>query len=142
MAQRKREHHPGSDPDHQQDAREPTNAGERNAVAAGANVGGEFAQHSHRQPDGGEEPDKQEVVAGGRQRVHVLLRDEEHDHQRNHERTEIRFPLAPLAKHNKKERRIDEVIGSSHAAMIGRGARPVVGAGVEPPVDLGPNLRV
>jgi hypothetical protein len=74
--------------------------------------------------------------------VHVLPSDEEQNDQWNQERTEIQLPLARLAKHNQNERGIDEVLRSSHAAMIGRAARLVVGAQVELPVDLGLNPRV
>ena len=101
----------------------------------------EAAEDAEREPDGREQSNQDEIVAGGGQRVHIALGDEEHDHQRNHETAEIELPLARLAKHDENERCVDEVIGSRHAAMIGRRSQLVVGARVEVQVDSRLNPR-
>jgi hypothetical protein len=74
--------------------------------------------------------------------VHVKPRDIEHHDHRNDETTNIQLPLARLAKNDEDENCVDEVIGSSHAAMIGRRRLFVVGSGVEPQVDPPVNQRV
>ncbi len=105
-------------------------------------MGGEAAENAERETDSGKHDDQDEVVAGGRNRVQVLRADEEHQDERNDHAPAVELPLPRLAKDEENERRVEEVLGSSHAAII-RGTRAhVVGARVEPRVDLPLNPRV
>jgi hypothetical protein len=74
--------------------------------------------------------------------MHVHLGDPEHREQRNYETANIQPPLARLAKNNKDEDCVDEVIGSGHGTIMFRSHRPVVGARVEPRVQTHLNPRV
>ena len=135
MSDREGKDHPRADPRDQQAAREHADARQRNAVTAEADVCRKPGDEAERQPDGCQQPDEQEVVPRGRNRVHVQVRHEEHHSQRNEETADIQSPLARLAKNDEDECCIDDVIRSSHAPMIGRRPRRVVGARVEARVD-------
>ena len=95
-----------------------------------------------RQPDRGQQNDQDEVVAGGRKRVQILRADEEHEDERNDHAPAVELPLPGLAEHEEDERRVEEILASGHAAMIRGRRRRVIGAGVEPRVDLPLNPRV
>ena len=86
--------------------------------AAIADVGREPAEHAQRQADGGQQADQHEVVAGGRDRVHVHVADIEHDGHRCQEGAGIHLALTRLAEDHEDEDCVDEVIGSSHGAMV------------------------
>jgi hypothetical protein len=131
VAEREGECHPRTDACDEQTAGGQPDPGEGEAVVADADVGRKPRDDAECEADARQQQDEHEIVAGGRQRVQVSLRDEEDQHERDDEGTAIQLPLARLAKHEKDEHGVDEVIGSSHAAMIGRAARAVVGAGVD-----------
>jgi hypothetical protein len=76
------------------------------------------AKHAQREPNRCKQRDERQVVACGRNRVHVALRNEEHDDQRNHQATNIQLPLTRLTKNNEDENCVYEVIGSSHGVMV------------------------
>ena len=142
MADRKRKRHPRTDSRDQQQARGPADPRKRKTVGAGTNVGSEPRKKTERDTGRGKHRDEHQVVAGSRNRVKVHLSDEEHQHERNDDRAAVERPLPRLPKNDENEQAIDEVIGSSHAAIIDGTTRPVVGARVEPKVDLDINPRV
>ena len=55
-----------------------------------------------------------EVVAGGRDRVHVHLRDVNEDGQRNDDAATVELSLAGLTQDDQDEHCVDEVIGNCH----------------------------
>jgi hypothetical protein len=63
--------------------------------------------------------------------VQVLRTDEEHQDERNDHAPAVELPLLRLAEHEEDERRVEEILISGHAAIIGRRPFPVVGARVE-----------
>jgi hypothetical protein len=138
---RERERHPRTDPENEQPARDPAHASESHTVA-GAEVGGETAENAQRQADSGESNDQDEVVAGGRKGVQVLRADKEQQGERNYHAPAVELPLPSLTENEKDERSVEEILGSSHAAIIRGRPLHVVGAGVEPRVDLSLNPRV
>ena len=103
VSDREGEDNPRSDPRDQQSAGEQADAGQRNAVTAEADVCRKPGDEAERQPDGCQQPDEQEVVPRGRNRVHVQVRHEEHHSQRNEETADIQSPLARLAKNDEDE---------------------------------------
>jgi hypothetical protein len=105
-------------------------------------MGGETAENAQRQANSGEQYDQNEVVAGGRKRVQVLRADKEQKGERSDHAPAVELPLPGLAEHEQDERRVEEILGSGHAAIIRGRPLHVVGAGVEPRVDLSLNPRV
>ncbi len=101
-------------------------------MLARPNLGGEPAGHAERQPQQGEPNDQQQIVAGSRQRVRVLGADEEHEQERHDHAPAVELPLPGLTEHEEDERRVEEILRSSHAAIIRRRPLSVVGARVEP----------
>ncbi len=131
VADRERERHPGADPQDEQAAGDPADPGEGDAAARRRERGLRSRRGHQREPDCGQQNDEDEVVAGGRERVEVLRADEEHEDERNDHAPAVEFALPGLAKHEKDERRVEEILASSHVAMIrGRRCRGI-GARVE-----------
>ncbi len=142
VADGEREHHPRPDARDQQRGGKPSHAGDRQAVLAGADVGCETGRDAEGEPDGGQQADQDEVVAGGRNRVQVHLGDEEDEDERDDDAAAVKLALPGLARHDQQEHCVDEVIGDRHGAIIFRRAGCVVGARVEPRVEPHVNPRV
>lgn len=74
--------------------------------------------------------------------MQVLGANKEHEDKRDDHAPTIELPLARLAEHEENEGRVEEVLAGGHPVII-RGQRPhVLGAQVEPQVDLRLNPRV
>lgn len=142
VSDREHEHHPAADPHHQQTTRQPTNPGQRNTVTARSHMRREPRHKTQRHADHRQQPNQDKVVACGRDGMDELLRDEEHRRHRTHQAPKVEPPLARLAKNNKNEHRVDEVISNCHAPIIDRPPLAVVGARVEPRVDFCLNPKV
>jgi hypothetical protein len=78
-------------------------------------VGSEAASNTERKADGPERADQDEIVAGGRDRAHVQMRDVGNDRQRDDHAAAVKLSLASLTEDDQDEHCVDEVIGSSHA---------------------------
>ena len=114
VVDREHEHHPRADPGDQQRAGDPADACDGETVLARADVGGEAARDTEREADGPERGDQHQVVAGGRDRVHVDMRDVRDDRQRDDEAATVELSLAGLTQDDQDEHCVDEVIGDCH----------------------------
>jgi hypothetical protein len=104
-------------------------------VLTGADLGRNTAGNAERQPDSGEQDDEDEVIAGGGKGVQVLGADKDHQEERDDHAPAVELPLPALPEHEKHERRVEEILRSSHAAILRRTHPGVVGAEVETRVD-------
>ena len=102
-----------------------------------ADAGGEPHRIPRVRPTAASVPTRTRSLPAVGSECDVLAGDEEDDREGDEDAAAVELPLAGLAQDEEDERGVEEVLGCGHAAIIGARRRRVVGARVEPRVDLG-----